>query len=109
MCIPHVFQLRAEKDRFAELQHQLQQERDAALRQVHDEVPAPRPPLPDPELLWQMRQQATESEQQRRTLERARCDVVRQATIIAKEKENLEREVGHVISFYNVYLHDLLE
>lgn len=101
--------LRAEKERFTELQRQLQEERDAALRQVRSiqeqqhelhsavaaadlDTPAPRPPLPDPAVLWQMRQQAGEAEHQRRGLERARCDVVRQATIIAREKENLERE-----------------
>ncbi|KAF4527102.1 hypothetical protein B566_EDAN013736 [Ephemera danica] len=108
--------LRAEKERFTELQRQLQEERDAALRQVRSiqeqqqelqqsavaavdlDTPAPRPPLPDPAVLWQMRQQAGEAEHQRRGLERARCDVVRQATIIAREKENLEREVTSTAS-----------
>lgn len=91
------FQLRAEKERFVDLQQKLQSERDAALRQVQSceiqEPPIERPPLPDPALLWQMRAQAGQSEYQRRSLERARFDAIHQATVIAGEKDLLEREV----------------
>ncbi|CAB3382630.1 Hypothetical predicted protein [Cloeon dipterum] len=90
------FQLRAEKERFLDLQQKLQAERDAALRQVQSceiqEPPLERPPLPDPALLWQMRAQAGQSEYQRRNLERARFDAIHQATVIAAEKELLEKE-----------------
>jgi cytochrome c peroxidase len=80
-----------------DLQQKLQSERDAALRQVQSceiqEPPIERPPLPDPALLWQMRAQAGQSEYQRRSLERARFDAIHQATVIAGEKDLLEREV----------------
>ncbi|XP_065342983.1 uncharacterized protein LOC135941405 isoform X2 [Cloeon dipterum] len=88
--------LRAEKERFLDLQQKLQAERDAALRQVQSceiqEPPLERPPLPDPALLWQMRAQAGQSEYQRRNLERARFDAIHQATVIAAEKDLLEKE-----------------
>ncbi|XP_059474812.1 uncharacterized protein LOC132196286 isoform X3 [Neocloeon triangulifer] len=88
--------LRAEKERFLDLQQKLQAERDAALRQVQSceiqEPPIERPPLPDPALLWQMRAQAGQSEFQRRNLERARFDAIHQATLISAEKNMLEKE-----------------
>ncbi|XP_059474810.1 uncharacterized protein LOC132196286 isoform X2 [Neocloeon triangulifer] len=64
--------LRAEKERFLDLQQKLQAERDAALRQ--------------------MRAQAGQSEFQRRNLERARFDAIHQATLISAEKNMLEKE-----------------
>lgn len=43
--------------------------------------------------LRQLQMQATQNEITRRSLERARQDVVRQATVIRAERDELEREV----------------
>lgn len=48
-----------------------------------------------------MKEQARESESDRRKLERARQEVFHHMTIIKNEKENLEREVN-----INIYLLD---
>jgi len=42
----------------------------------------------------QLKRQAAQSEATRRGLERARQEVVRQVTVIAAEKDSLEKEVG---------------
>ena len=64
--------LRAEKDKFAQMKDSLEKEKQEAYRRLE--------------------QQSRQSEATRRGLERARQEVVRQVSVIAAEKDCLERE-----------------
>ena len=50
-------------------------------------------------LCLQLQRQAAESEATRRGLERARQEVVRQVTVIAAEKDSLEKEASDSLFF----------
>ncbi|TGZ52558.1 Reticulocyte-binding protein 2-like protein [Temnothorax longispinosus] len=63
---------KAERDSYMEAQHRLEQQRESAFRRL--------------------RMQLEQNEVTRRDLERARQDVIRQATIIRIERDTLERE-----------------
>ncbi|XP_011866515.1 PREDICTED: uncharacterized protein LOC105561283 isoform X2 [Vollenhovia emeryi] len=63
---------KAERDSYMEAQHRLEQQRESAFRRL--------------------RMQLEQNDVTRRDLERARQDVIRQATIIRMERDTLERE-----------------
>lgn len=65
---------KAERDSYMEAQHRLEQQRESAFRRL--------------------RMQLEQNEITRRDLERARQDVIRQATIIRIERDTLEKEVS---------------
>lgn len=65
---------KVERDSYMEAQHRLEQQRESAFRRL--------------------RMQLEQNEVTRRDLERARQDVIRQATIIRMERDTLEREVS---------------
>lgn len=69
---------KAEKDSYMEAQNRLEQQRESAFRRLQ--------------------MQLEENEITRRDLDRARQDVIRQATIIRAERDTLEREVD-IFSF----------
>lgn len=65
---------KVERDSYMEAQHRLEQQRELAFRRL--------------------RMQLEQNEVTKRDLERARQDVIRQATIIRIERDTLEREVS---------------
>lgn len=82
-----VERIRTDRDACVAARDRLERERAAALRQLQ--------------------LQASQSEATRRTLERARQDVVKQATVIRAERDALEIEVKHIyyiifLSFFNL-------
>nr|CAD7197909.1 unnamed protein product [Timema douglasi] len=68
--------LRAEKEKFGQWKDKLEREKNEAYRQL--------------------KRQSSESEATRRGLERARQEVVRQVTVIAAERDSLEKENEHL-------------
>lgn len=97
------FQLKAEKDKYLEQKELIEKEREKALRLVK---------LIQCEryihylfeyFLFQLQEQAKESEYTRRKLEKARQEVVHHMTRIKNEKDSLEREVRNLSLTDNNY------